>query len=252
MINHISVVIMAKDAQKTIAQCLDALEAFEEVILYLNDCSDNTESIAQMYDNVKIIHGAFSGFGETKNKASSYASNDWILSLDADEVLNEDFIKKLTSVSLDKNTIYSIFRVNYYQKKEIKYCWKNDIIVRLYAQSKTEFTSAKVHEKIQVKELSIVKLEGKVKHFPYDDVSSFIQKVDMYSTLFAQNNVGKKSSSPLKAILNAKYSFIKTYILRRGFLDGYAGLLIAFSHMVVNFYKYMKLYELNNIAKKDK
>ncbi|MGB3750645.1 MAG: glycosyltransferase family 2 protein, partial [Arcobacteraceae bacterium] len=62
-------------------------------------------------------------------------------------------------------------------------------------------------------------------------------------------NVGRKKSSPLKAILNAKFSFFKTYFLKRGFLDGYAGLIIAFSHMATNFYKYIKLYELNKEIK---
>jgi len=98
--------------------------------------------------------------------------------------------------------------------------------------------------------LKIELLEGYIEHYSYQTISQFVQKADHYSTLFAQNNVGKRSSSPFKAILNAKYSFIKTYFFKRGFLDGYVGLVIAFSHMVTNFYKYMKLYELNKEAKK--
>jgi len=70
-------------------------------------------------------------------------------------------------------------------------------------------------------------------------------KLDRYSTIYAEDNIGKKNSSPSKAFFNAHFSFFKTYFLKRGFLDGYAGLIIAFSHMATNFYKYMKLYELN-------
>ena len=65
--------------------------------------------------------------------------------------------------------------------------------------------------------------------------------------MYANDNVGEKNSSPLKAILNSLFSFFKTYIIKRGFLDGYAGLIIAFSHMATNFYKYIKLYELNKL-----
>jgi hypothetical protein len=72
-----------------------------------------------------------------------------------------------------------------------------------------------------------------------------VKKLDIYSSEFARDNVGKKQSSPIKAVLNGGFSFFKTYFMKRGFLDGYAGLVIAFSHMATNFYKYIKLYELN-------
>ena len=102
-----------------------------------------------------------------------------------------------------------------------------------------------VHEDIISDNLNIELLDGNVEHYSYHTISQFIIKADHYSTLFAQNNLGKKSSSPSRAILNGIYSFIKTYFFKRGFLDGYVGLIISFSHMVTNFYKYIKLYELN-------
>ena len=89
-----------------------------------------------------------------------------------------------------------------------------------------------------------------MEHYPYSTVTDFIVKLDRYSTKFAQDNVGRKSSSPLKAFFNSQFSFLKTYFIKRGFLDGYAGLVIAFSHMATNFYKYIKLYELNKELKK--
>jgi hypothetical protein len=125
------------------------------------------------------------------------------------------------------------------------------VIVRLYNKTKTSFTDKKVHEKIIVDGFTIEPINGVVKHFPYSTITDFIVKLDRYSTIFAQDNAGKKSSSPLKALFNAKFSFIKTYFFKRGFLDGYAGLVIAFSHMATNFYKYIKLYELNKELKND-
>ncbi len=248
--DNITVVIIAKNAQSTISKTLKSLESFTEVVLYLNDCNDDTKKIASTYKNVKIIEGSFIGFGDTKNKASSYAKNDWILSLDSDEVLSEDFIKNLNEIVLEDKTIYKILRSNYYKDIEVKHCWGKDEIVRLYNRKKTSFNSNKVHEHILEKDYKIVLLKGYVKHYPYSNLHDFIIKLDNYSSLFAEDKKGKKSSSPTKAFFNAMFSFFKTYILKGGFLDGYVGLIIAYSHMSTNFYKYMKLYEANKDLKK--
>jgi len=250
MIKDISVVIMAKDAQATINKCLESLVEFGEVILYLNDTTDNTKEIASKFDNVKVIDGEFLGFGPTKNKAAKYSSNDWILSLDSDEVLSSNFVENLKQLTLNLNNVYSILRTNFYKQSQIKHCWGNDIIVRLYNKTKTSFIDQKVHEYVITDGFDTIELDGFVEHYPYSTVTDFIVKLDRYSTIFAQDNVGRKSSSPLKAFFNSQFSFLKTYFIKRGFLDGYAGLVIAFSHMATNFYKYIKLYELNKELKK--
>ena len=249
-IKQISVVMIAKDSEATIEATLKSLKAFPEVILYLNNSTDKTEAIAKSYENVKVIQGEFLGFGPTKNRASSYASNEWILSLDSDEVLSSSFIENLTNLELDKETVYSILRSNYYKKQPIRHCWGDDVIVRLYNKERTSFTDKHVHEHIIEEGLNKEQLSGVVEHYPYSTISEFIHKADHYSSLFAQNNVGQKSSSPAKAFFNGLFSFTKTYLFKQGFRDGYAGLIIAFSHMVTNFYKYMKLYELNKELKK--
>ncbi len=148
MIDSVSVVMIVKNAEMTIKTSLDALKAFDEVILYLNNTSDATYEIAQDYNNVKIIEGDFLGFGPTKNKAATYAKNDWILSLDSDEVLTADFINNLKDTVLDAQSVYTILRSNYYKQREIRHCWGNDIIVRLYNRRATQFTEKKVHEQI--------------------------------------------------------------------------------------------------------
>ena len=244
LIENISVVIIAKNAEKTIDSCLNSLSQFKEVILYLNNSTDNTMEIAKTYKNVKILYGTFDGFGPTKNRAVSFSSNNWILSLDSDEVLSKEFVNSVSTLLLDEH-LYSILRVNYYKEKKIKYCWKNDIIVRIYNRETTSFCDNQVHEYVMEKNHKVVLLRGIIEHYPYNNIDDFMIKAQRYSSLFAKENVGKKNSSPTKAFFNAQFSFIKTYFLRRGFLDGYAGLLISFSHMTTNFYKYMKLYEAN-------
>jgi len=242
--------MIVHNAQQTLESSLSSLKGFEEIILYENNSTDKTVQIAQKFPNVKLIQGDFLGFGPTKNLAVSYATKDWILSLDSDEILSKEFIQNLVKVQLDKNSVYTVLRTNYYKTVQIKHCWGNDIIVRLFNKTKTKFTDKKVHEKIIIDNLTVEPLKGIIKHYPYSSISDFIVKLDKYSSIYALDNAGKKNSSPFKAFANGSFSFFKTYFIKRGFLDGYAGLVIAFSHMATNFYKYIKLYELNKELKK--
>lgn len=244
-IKDISCVIIAKNAESTLSTTLNSLKEFTDVILYSNNSTDNTDAIASTYPNVTLINGDFLGFGPSKNKAASFSKNEWILSLDADEVLSSTFIESLKKLTPTNQVVYSITRENYYKQTIVKHCWGKDTITRLYNKKETSFSDKQVHEHILSKGFKIINIEGNVKHYPYASITDFIVKLDRYSTIYAQDNVGKKNSSPTKALLNSLFSFFKTYFLKRGFLDGYAGLVIAFSHMATNFYKYIKLYELN-------
>lgn len=244
-ISNISCVIIAKNAQTTLSATLDSLREFDDVVLYSNNSTDKTDKIASSYSNVNLVNGDFLGFGQTKNEAAKHAKNEWILSLDADEVLSEEFLKELKKLPLQEDKLYSISRDNYYKNRLVKHCWGKDTIVRVYNRSKTSFTNKQVHESIIDNGFTLENIRGSVKHYPYSTITDFILKLDRYSTIYAEDNVGKKSSSALKAFFNGLFSFFKTYFLKHGFLDGYAGLVIAFSHMATNFYKYIKLYEKN-------
>ena len=247
---NISVVILASNSEATIKNTLNSLKNFDDVVVYINNSTDDTLKISKSFNNVNIVNGEFRGFGWSKNKAATFAKYDWILSLDSDEVLSKDFVKNLQNLTLDKKVVYRIYRVNFYKDYEIKHCWGDEKIERLYHRKVTSFTNDSVHERIITNNLNIKDLKGKVFHYPYSSIEQFVEKANRYSTLFAKNNVGKKSSSPTKAFFNSIYSFIKTYIFKKGFLDGYVGLVIAYSHAVTNFYKYIKLYELNLQYKK--
>jgi glycosyltransferase involved in cell wall biosynthesis len=250
LIDNISVVIIAKNPAKSIKPLLESLKEFKEVLIYLNDTTDNSKEIIENFHNVKVIEGEFKGFGPTKNHAATHAKNSWILSLDADEVLSTTMTKEIKNLKLDNSKVYEIKRYNYYKNRKIKHCgWGEEKIVRLYNKDITTFNNNLVHENIITDNLKIETINGELKHYPYNSISQFVQKADYYSEIFAKENRGKKSSSPLKAFLNATFSFIKTYIFKKGFLDGYVGLLISVSHATTNFYKYLKLYELNQEAK---
>ncbi|MDD2828628.1 MAG: glycosyltransferase family 2 protein [Sulfuricurvum sp.] len=243
---NVSAVMIVKNGAHTIQRSLESLSEFDDVIVYDNGSSDGTQEIARKFSNVNLIEGEFDGFGTTKNRAASFAKNDWILIIDSDEVVDDELLHALKTEILDPKTIYIVNFLAYYKEIPIRHCgWNNQKIRRLYNRSVTRFNDNFVHENIIDEGMKKLPIAGNMKHYSYMSISDFIVKLERYSTLFATDNVGKKSSSPSKAFFNGLYSFFRTYILKRGFLDGYAGLIIAFSHMATNFYKYIKLYEMN-------
>ena len=241
----ISVVIIVKNGIRTIRKCLDALSDFNDIVVFDNGSTDGTQEICRQYNNVNLVEGEFIGFGPTKKLASTYAKHEWILSLDSDEIVTASFVETLQSKNLDPGTVYSIKRINFYKDIEIKHGWSNDILPRLYNRKKTNISDKMVHEGVMTEGLKVEYLDISLKHERYSSISEFIRKADHYSTLFAEQNVGKRKASPLKAIGNSSFTFIRKYFFKLGFLDGYPGLIMAYTNMIENFYKYMKLYEKN-------
>ncbi|WP_457749255.1 glycosyltransferase family 2 protein [Sulfurimonas sp.] len=252
MIGNISAVVLAKNNEATIQKTLQSLREFEDVVVYDNGSTDKTMEIAKQFSKVNLVQGEFKGFGWSKNQAAGFAKNDWILIIDSDEVIDDTLKKTLQQKKLDTHTVYILNFRAFYKNIEVKHCgWNNQKIKRLYNKTVTKYNDNDVHEDIITEGLHTEILDGNVLHYSYQSIEQFVNKANTYSTLFAKNNAGKKHSSPSKAFFNGAYSFIKTYFFKQGFRDGYVGLVIAYSHMVTNFYKYIKLYELNK-EQKDK
>lgn len=242
----LSVTILTKNSERYLEEVLTPLKDFEEVLIYDNGSNDKTIEIASRFPNVRIEKGPFFGFGETHNRVSEMAKNDWILSLDSDEVLTQELIKEIKSLPLERGTVYAIPRHNEYRRKWIKGCgWHPDSPKRIYNRKDTRFSTHKVHESILTEGLKEKTLKNYFHHFTYDGVHECIAKMQHYSDLFAQDRAGKVSSSPLKAIGHGFFTFFKSYILKRGFLDGAEGYLISCYQAHTAFYKYFKLYEAN-------
>ena len=246
----ISAIMIVRDGAHTIARSLQSLAQFDDVVVYDNGSVDGTQAIAQSFANVRVVEGEFNGFGPTKNAAIAHAKHDWILIIDSDEVLEPELAACLLQNDFDSGVIYRLNFKAYYKERQIRYCgWNNQKIRRFFNRTRTRFNANHVHENLLDAGMTIADLnQGSIRHYSYHSISDFIVKVDRYSSLFAESNKGKKSSSPAKALFNGFYSFIRTYVFKRGFLDGYPGLVIAFSHMATNFYKYIKLYEANRDA----
>ena len=229
---------MAKNANETIEECLESLIAFEEVVLYLNDSTDHTKSIANKFSNVKVVEGEFLGFGPTKNRAASYAEKSWILSLDSDEVLNEKLVEEIATQDYsNENNLFILSRDNYFLGKKTR---SKDLIVRIYNKNSTSFNNKAVHENIVVTSKSHkIVLQQSFKHLNIIEINQTLTKMIKYTDLDSE---GKKTCFFIVVIAKAQFAFIRTYFLKLYFLLGWRGFVIAITKANRRFYKYLKQY----------
>ena len=249
MIDNISVVIITKNASSTIGDTLTSLKDFKEIIIYDSGSIDGTLDIVNSYKNTCIYSGDFFGFGDTKNHAISLASNDWIFSLDADESLSNELIMDLKDLHLEPKLVGQALRRNFFMGMEMNSSgWNRDKLIRLFNRNDFCFSKLKVHEKIEVDSSAKVKdLSGCINHFAITNISQTLEKANLYSELYASE---KKTLYPIIIILmKAQFAFFRTYFLQKGFLNGWRGLVLAFSNSVGVFYKYIKIYAKHKTKK---
>ncbi len=245
MADNISVTILTKNSADFLVECLTALEAFSEVVIVDTGSTDATKSIASGFKNVLLYEHPFIGFGPMKNIAVDRASNDWIFSVDSDEVVTPELAREILSLKLDCNVVYVMERDNYYHRRLIRGCgWDNDRVERLFNRRSTRYNDKHVHEGLAMSgNLKTELLSGRLKHYPYNNASQLLHKMQHYSTLWAEDHRSRKKASPFKAFFYGVLTFLKSYLLKHGWRYGYEGLLISVSNANGVFYKYIKLYE---------
>ncbi|MCV3527625.1 glycosyltransferase [Campylobacter lari] len=248
-LKQISVIMIVKNAQKTLKACLESLQEFGEIVLIENDSNDDTLKIAyefsKSYKNIKIYQHKFIGFGPLKNLAISYASNDWIFNIDADELAKKEFLQELGQIEPNKEDIIALPRENLYNGEWIKACgWWPDHVMRVFNKTHTNFNENLVHESLILYEDSKkIKLQNGLRHFAFDDIDSLLDKLQKYSKLWALQNLHRESSV-CKALLRGIWTFFRNYVLKKGIFYGYKGFIISTCNGLGAFFKYMKLYEL--------
>ncbi|MEZ4910945.1 MAG: glycosyltransferase family 2 protein [Saprospiraceae bacterium] len=229
--NDITPYIAVKDGALTIAACVTALQqVFETVIVGVDtNTKDNTEEICRNLGAV-VIPVTWTGFAQTKNFIAAQASTDWVLSMDADEVLNQELMESLFQVSLQPNVQYAFNRMSYVGTVAFRHSgWHPDWVTRLYNRYDAKWNTNLVHEGLMTDQLAhVVKLNGLVHHYSYTDFDQVYTKFDIYARLRAMEwtKSGKKPYF-IKKLFGPTFRFFKTFILRRGFLDGSNGLKLA-------------------------
>jgi glycosyltransferase involved in cell wall biosynthesis len=245
----LSVVIITFNEERNIAACIDAVRDIADEILVVDSYStDQTQRICES-KNVRFVSHAFEGYGAQKAWATAQASHDYILNLDADEIPDKQLflsIKNITNNCL--SDIYVCNRCNNYCGQWIRHgAWYPDKKMRLYDRRKGYWTTALVHETFQAQpDAQISSLKGDLLHYSYQTMAQHRQQMEKYSTLGAQEAFAKnKKATFVKIWINPLWRFVRDYFLRRGFLDGYFGWVIAKNTAHEVFLKYVKLRQLH-------
>ena len=245
-----SVVIVCRNEAGIIGRTLQSLQGIsDDIVVFDNGSTDGTQDIVLKY-GARLIEGSWEGFGKTKYKAILLARHDWVLSLDADESIDETLKMSLLGLSLDNDlVVYDISFRNFLGNKYLRYGeWGGDHHVRLFNRIRVNYNDAHVHETLDMPSNVIVKkLEGFVLHQTMRDIVEYSQKMVQYAMLNAvkYQQQGKKANW-FKIRFSPGFTFLNYYILKLGFLDGHAGYVCAKMTAWYTFMKYARLKELND------
>lgn len=245
----LSVIIIAKNESAAIGACLDSVVWADERIVLDGGSSDDTVAIAR--DRGARVERAadWQGFGIQKNRVLDLARGDWVLSLDADEQVSAALREQILTVMGDPQamTCFRMPRLSRYCGRPMRHGgWWPDHVVRLFQRGKARFSEDWVHERL-VTEGAMGTLTEPLAHDTYRDLEEALDKANQYSTLGArQAHAQGKRASLLKAFGRGGWAFFRTLVLRRSFLDGGHGWLLAVTNAHATFYRYAKLWLLEH------
>lgn len=252
----ISVVIVCKNEAHIIGRTVQSVQAFAaEILVYDTGSTDDTVNVAKAA-GATVVQRGWDGYGKTKQQAVALAQHDWVMNLDADEVLSREAQTAVRRLALDDEKVCYRFRfVNYLGSKALR--WGEfgfDSHVRLFNRKQVGWNDAPVHEKlISAEGVKEQLLKGAVLHYTMKNTAEFVQKSVGYALANAENyhQRGKKATW-IKQYLAPPFMFTKYYFFRLGFLDGWAGLFSARMAALYTYVKYARLRELQDEAKVDK
>jgi glycosyltransferase involved in cell wall biosynthesis len=232
--NKLSIVIITKNEEKFITDAVNSSIFADEVLVLDSESTDKTCNIAKEI-GARVEQQAWLGFGAQKNKAVELADNDWVFVLDADEritpELRDEIISTLKNPQFDG---YRIARLNNFFGKNIRHCGLYpDYSIRLFNRQKGKFNDVPVHESVQIQG-NTDKLKNHMLHLAFDTVEEFSNKQKKYAEL------SQKDKNLIKAFISPIWTFLKIYIIRLGFVEGWRGFIIAKVYAQYTFWKYFK------------
>ncbi len=242
----ISATIITHNEEKNIGDCLASLYFADEIIVVDSGSSDRTEEICRANPKVRFYHQDWQGYGKQKNIAAGHAKNDWILNLDADERVSPLLRRSIDAADSTAFSAARMPRENYFGKRWIRHCgWYPDFTVRLYDRRICAFSERLVHEALE-HDGRLATLEGNLLHFTYVDISDYLCRMDRYSTLSARELFSTGRTTGVGSLLVRPFlTFVKMYIIRKGFLEGWHGMVLSLLYAQYTFSKYAKLAELS-------
>ncbi|EGQ7786881.1 glycosyltransferase family 2 protein [Vibrio cholerae] len=248
----LAVALIVKNEARHLDECLQTVHDWVDEIVVLDSGShDETEQVARRYTEKFYVNSKWPGFGPQRQLAQSYVQSDYVLWLDADERVTPELKQSiLQAVAANKpDTLYQFARLSWVFGRFIRHSgWYPDRVLRLYPTQLTRYNDALVHEKVHVEpRMKVETLAGDAIHYTYNDVHHYLVKSAGYAKAWADQRQAKgKKASLSQGIVHAVGCFLKMYLLKRGFLDGKQGFLIALLSAHSTFVKYADLWARDN------
>ncbi|WP_246307907.1 glycosyltransferase family 2 protein [Chitinibacter bivalviorum] len=242
--------MITKNAQTHLAACLSSVQWADQIVIVDSGSTDDTLTIARQF--TAHIHQTtdWPGFGVQKNRAIDQLSTDWVLALDADEVVSEALALEIqAAISNPQSDVYRLERRSAFCGQWVKYSgWSNDWVARLFRRGTAKYSDDLVHERLLHPSPAIA-IRGTLLHYSYDDIETVLSKINSYSSAGAAQRFAQGKQAHLgTAILRGVWAFLRTYLLKLGFLDGRAGFLIAVMNAETTFYRFVKLRHLTDVS----
>lgn len=247
----LSAVLITRNEARRLDECLASLAWVDEIVVVDSGSDDNTVEIARRYTDM-VFQIPWRGFGPQKQAAVELASNDIILSIDADERVTTELAEEIENI-LKQGFFasgYLLPRRTFVGSKEIRHCgWYPDYTVRLFDRNRGRFSDDPVHERV-VAEGSIGCCKAALLHYSFSGIDDMLSKMRLYTDISARHLFSKGRRCRIFDIsLRPLFAFFKTFILKAGVLDGVAGLTVASLNAISVFVKYIKLRELQEADK---
>ena len=241
----LTVALIAHNEQDRLPPTLAKIQDIASEIVLINSVStDKTIEVAKSF-GAKVYTEEFKGYVEQKNSLIPKCTQDWILFLDADEVLNDELKAAIVKViKEERHCAYEMNRLTFYLGKLLKHAWQPNYRLRLVRRdSNPRWVGEIVHESLETSS-PVERLPGYIIHYSYRDVQDHFARTIRYAQMSAQSYIKRgKKSSLFKIIFSPIFSFLKLYVFKLGFLDGRAGYIAAQSAFIYTFLKYVYLWE---------
>jgi glycosyltransferase involved in cell wall biosynthesis len=238
----ISAAIITFNEERNIARAIESLRCCDEIVVVDSGSTDRTVELAAKL-GARVVETQWRGYAGQKNYASERCSNDWVLSLDADEALSEALEGEIWQIKKNgpRFDAFTMPRMAQYLGRWILHSgWYPDRKVRLFDRRKARWVGDYVHESVGV-DGSVGHLKSNILHFTCSSLSEHLKTMDRYTTLAAEQLVEQRKKIGFQElVMNPPWTFFKTYFLKAGFLDGLEGLAIAYMAALYNFLKYVK------------
>ena len=239
----LSVIIITLNEAHAISLCLASVAWADEVIVLDAGSTDETVALCRDWGAKVSVNTDWQGFGIQKNRALALATGDWVLSLDADEVVSPSLQTDIQmAVQQSQNHSYAMPRHSNFCGQRIRYCgWQSDVVTRLFKRGYGRFSDDRVHEALQLDHPTI-RFSSPLLHDSYISLEEALDKLNHYSSAGAKMALAQgKTSSLGRAILRGLWAFLRTYVLRLGFLDGRKGFVLAVLSAEHAYYKALKI-----------